>query len=134
MDEELTGKIKEIGGLLGIQDIPDNIGDVLGAFLGSNNSSEKKSTENEVEENKSLPSLPEKKETEDLLQGLDPIMLMNLLSRVKSIQEKNANDEKVRLLKALRPFLSGDRRKKVDNCVSLLALKEFAPLLSNFGK
>ena len=39
MDNELNDKIKEIGSMFGISDIPDNIGEIVSAFLTS--SSEK---------------------------------------------------------------------------------------------
>ena len=120
MEEGLDKKIKEIGGLLGIDNIPDGIGDIIGSFLG------------EPENGKDC-GCEEKKDSKTecvaVEDGLDPVMLLNIFSKVKQLQEKNQNDDKVRLLKALRPFLGKQRRQKVDQCVNLIMLKELAPLL-----
>lgn len=35
MDNELNDKIKEIGSMFGISDIPDNIGEIVSSFLTS---------------------------------------------------------------------------------------------------
>lgn len=131
MDNELAGKIKEIGGLLGIENVPDNIGELLGSFLGDNGSDEKDS-EIKTEAGRALPCNSEKEQDDSL--GIDPVMLMKIMSGVKQAQEKGVNDDKVRLLKALKPFLSDTRRKKVDNCVNILIFKELAPLLGQLGK
>ena len=131
MDNELAGKIKEIGGLLGIENVPDNIGELLGSFLGDNGSDEKDS-ETKTEAGRGVSCSNEKEQDDSL--GIDPVMLIKIMSGVKQAQEKGANDDKVRLLKALKPFLSDTRRKKVDNCVNILMFKELAPLLGQLGK
>ena len=60
------------------------------------------------------------------------LQIGNLLSSV------NGEDERARLLNALKPFLSEDKRPKVDNAVKLLKLAKMAEaagktdLLKNF--
>ena len=60
------------------------------------------------------------------------LQIGNLLSNV------NGEDERARLLNALKPFLSEDKRPKVDNAVKLLKLAKMAEaagktdLLKNF--
>ena len=82
-------------------------------------------------------SQPQKSEPETSAgsQGteLDALLQIgNLLSNV------NGEDERARLLNALKPFLSEDKRPKVDNAVKLLKLAKMAEaagktdLLKNF--
>ncbi len=114
MDGELDEKIKEIGGLLGINEIPDGIGDIIGAFLGDGGAKEQE--QNIPCEDKS---------------DIDPLKLIDMFSKVNELRTGSQNDSRIRLLKALKPFLSEQRKQKVDNCVNMIMLKEIAPL---FGK
>ena len=107
MDDGFDSKIKEIGGMLGIDYIPDGIGDIIGSFLNGNEK----------------PASPVSCDT------TDPSAMLAMVSKIKQIQETNHNDDKVKLLKALRPFLGKQRRQKVDQCVNIMMLKEIAPLI-----
>ncbi len=131
MNDELAGKIKEIGGLLGIENVPDNIGELLDSFLGEGGA-DKDAKDTQKGTGQVVPCSSEKEQCDSL--GIDPVMLMKIMSGVKQAQEKGVNDDKVRLLKALKPFLSDTRRKKVDKCVNILMFKELAPLLGQLGK
>lgn len=57
MDNELNDKIKEIGSMFGISDIPDNIGEIVSSFLTSSSgkaqeaASEQSCAENNTAEN-----------------------------------------------------------------------------------
>lgn len=83
------------------------------------------------EEGKQPPPQPEPAENKST--ELDALLQIgNLLSSV------NGEDERARLLNALKPFLSEDKRPKVDNAVKLLKLAKMAEaagktdLLKNF--
>ncbi len=53
--------------------------------------------------------------------------LAPLLGRV------NQEDDSTRLLRALRPLLSGERQKKIDEAVKILQLMRLLPLLQNMS-
>lgn len=63
---------------------------------------------------------------------LDPAQIgkiMSVMSKLKS----NRDDERSRLLLALKPHLSPPRREKVDTAVKLLKLIDLLPLLKDSG-
>ena len=56
--------------------------------------------------------------------------LMKMLSAFKG---GGASDDRVRLLMALKPHLSGERRKKADQAAKMLRLVPLLPLLKESG-
>lgn len=49
------------------------------------------------------------------------------------LKSKSTDNEKTRLLLALKPHLSTQRQKRVDTAVKILKLLELAPMLSELG-
>ena len=110
MDRETEEKIKQIGSMFGINEIPDNIGDIIESFVSNKDSS----------------SNTEKKDKDtDNGLGIDEDTL-KLISMLKNTFNKNKNDDKTRLLNALAPFLSEEKQVKVKNCVKLMTFAEIA--------
>ena len=62
--------------------------------------------------------------------GLDPKML-GLIAR--AMRMMNEPDPNVELLKALKPYLEGSRRDKVDEAVKVMRLLRLVPLLQESG-
>ena len=59
---------------------------------------------------------------------LDAILkLMPILASI------NQEDEKTRLLNALRPFLKEERRKKLDEAIKMMQLFKLLPLIKSQG-
>ena len=56
-------------------------------------------------------------------------MLLGLFSKLKNNNDDNAS----RLLIALKPHLSGDRRERVDSALKILKLLELLPLIKESG-
>lgn len=56
-------------------------------------------------------------------------LLLGLFSKLKS----NNDDNTSRLLLALKPHLSGDRRERVDTAIKILKLLELLPLIKESG-
>lgn len=137
MDAEFENKLKEIGGMLGITEIPENIGDLVSTFLGSGE-----------ETTEAVPDAPgstaagelvktnheEARDEEDAGESaIDPAMLLEIVGKLGTAQKNSKNDKKIKLLRALRPFLGKERQAKVDQCVRLMMLSEFAPYLKKLG-
>ena len=81
------------------------------------------------EENK--PSAePDKQQDEGLFSGLDPEMLLKMLSLFESL---NQPDDNQRFLLALKPLLREENRPKVDSAMRLLKLFSLLPLLKDSG-
>lgn len=87
------------------------------------------------EEKPKLPELPQNDMTSllgnDALFGNDALSgitkIMPILNMVKQ------EDETTRLLMALRPFLSEEKRKKLDDAKKMLQFMKVLPLLKNGG-
>lgn len=62
--------------------------------------------------------------------GFDLSMLARLAPMLSSLR---AEDENTALLKALRPYLHGDREKRLDDAIQILKMMRFLPLLQDKG-
>ena len=56
-------------------------------------------------------------------------MVMNIMSKLKSEQ----NDDRAKLLLALKPHLSAERQKKADNAVKMLKIVSLLPIIKDTG-
>ncbi len=64
--------------------------------------------------------------------GLDPSQIAKIMS-VMSRLKTNKDDNRSRLLLALKPHLSTPRQEKVDTAIKLLKLVDLLPLLKDSG-
>lgn len=72
-------------------------------------------------------------ETDSLLAGLDGDMLQTIMKMAPLLSNFRQEDDSTRLLRALRPMLSEERQKKLDEGTKLLQLMRMLPLLKNSG-
>lgn len=56
-----------------------------------------------------------------------------LLKLAPLLGNMNKDDENTVLLKALRPYLHGDREKRLDDAIQILRLMKFLPLIQEKG-
>ena len=134
---ELNDKIKEIGSLFGITELPDNIGDIVSSFLGGSSegndqkgsedsekhieSMQKNCDENSNIGNTNLPSIPG-----DRFEDIDMTKVLSLLQKYREAKRSSNNDKKIRLLYAIEPFLNERRKDKVGSCVKFLTFAQIA--------
>lgn len=72
----------------------------------------------------------ETKSEESPFGDIDMGKVLNVMGKLKS---KSGENEKTRLLLALKPHLSEVRQKRVDSAVKILKLLELAPMLAELG-
>lgn len=60
--------------------------------------------------------------------------LDGLLKLMPLLSQMGRDDQNTTLLKALRPYLHGDRGKRLDDSVRMMQLLKFLPLLQKGGK
>ncbi|MBQ7966138.1 MAG: hypothetical protein IJ331_08665 [Ruminococcus sp.] len=65
--------------------------------------------------------------------GFSPDMMSMLTKLAPMMNSMNSEDDTTRLLKALRPFLSDERKKKLDEASKLLKMMKLLPLIKDFG-
>lgn len=63
--------------------------------------------------------------------GIDPQMIARLLELMPLLQSKG-DDERTRLIAALKPLLSPQRRKKADEAIQLMRLMDMLPIIEKF--
>lgn len=115
MDDELS---KKLDNLLNSPDGMEKIQSMMAA-LGVSPDALKSAVSPEPEPTPPPVAMPE-------LDGL--LKLMPLLSQM------GKDDQNTTLLKALRPYLHGDREKRLDDSVRMMQLLKFLPLLQKGGK
>lgn len=123
MNEDLNEKIREIGSLFGIEEMPDNIGNIVESFLSNSKDIDEEAdiiTE-KVSENKSAEN------NFDFDIG-KYVQIMNSLKKATN----NTDDKKIKLLYAIEPFLNGKRKEKIGNCVKFLTFANIAKDLRLF--
>lgn len=64
---------------------------------------------------------------------LDPVQMGNMMKMMSVLKSQNKEDDNTRLLNALKPHLSAERRKKVDKAISLLKIVKLLPILKESG-
>lgn len=137
MDNDFNDKIKEIGNMFGISEMPDNIGDIVSSLLTSSEpSAEKpesdKQTSANAETEQSCTSSPhightnKKSNSFDFLEDIDIAKVLKLLNKYKEAKKNKEKDKKIQLLYAVEPFLNDKRKDKVDNCVKFLTFADLA--------
>ena len=78
-------------------------------------------------------SPPKQESSESSIFGdIDPSQIENIIS-VMSRLKANQNDDRSKLLLALKPHLSPPKREKVDTAIKLLKLIDLLPLLKDSG-
>ena len=104
----------------------DDISEKLSAILNDPEGMEKikKMAENLLGE-----SQPKEKEPLEEI-GLDMATLTRAIGLLKN---NNKENERVKLLLALKPHLSSEKRERVDTAVKILKLLDMAPLLKEMG-
>lgn len=120
---ELNEKIKEIGSLFGITELPDNIGDIVSSFLSSSDDTVEAS-DTDSEENIGSTNLPAL--TGDIFEDIDMAKVISLLQKYRDAKKNSLNDKKIRLLYAVEPFLTEKRKEKISSCVKFLTFAQLA--------
>lgn len=69
-------------------------------------------------------------QSEGLFSGLDPEMLLKMLSLFETLNQPNDNE---RFLLALKPLLREENRPKIDSALRLMKLFSLLPILKESG-
>ena len=69
-------------------------------------------------------------QSEGLFSGLDPEMLLKMLSQFETLNQPDDNE---RFLLALKPLLREENRPKIDSALRLMKLFSLVPILKESG-
>lgn len=79
------------------------------------------------------PSPPQNPLSSLMSGGISPELLGTVTKFLPLIQDMNRDDESTVLLNALRPFLSGDKCKRLDEAQKMLKIMRILPALRGTG-
>lgn len=101
----------------------DNIEEMLRALVGDEGEEQNRCDCNECRED-------DKEQSEGLLSGLDPEMLIKLMGLLETL---NQPDDSERFLLALKPLLRTENRAKIDSALRLIKLFTVLPIIKEAG-
>lgn len=125
MSDDMGDKIKQIAEMLG-QDsnsgIPDNVKGLLNMFMSANNSKDETSSDDNSSEKSNPPEETSRADTDDLADMARKMKkAMNILN--------TANDPRVNLLNAVKPYLNDNRQKKLQKCMKIIKIGSLTKML-----
>lgn len=119
--DDVSSRLKDILGDPGSMEKIRN----LAAMLGSTGDGQESSPPQEEE--------PEHARQEPAVSGADAELMRNVMRLAPLLSHARQENDSTRLLRALRPFLSEKRRKKLDEALRLLQLARALPYLKGSG-
>lgn len=160
MNNDLGKKVQQIAQMLDQEDIPENAKELITLLASSLSKKEGDGSskwgdgsfieqrERDSYAQKAIDSSWEQKEEDGYVQNaidstnsdksskqesdINPEMLNTAMKAVNRI--KSANDPRINLLNAIKPFMNTRRQKKIRNCIQLLQLAGISRLLDDLEK
>jgi hypothetical protein len=131
MSDDMSDKIKQIAEMFGQNsntNIPDNVKGLLNMFMSSGNSS---SGGDSKEEDSSDNSSSEKTDTREEPSRTDTDDLADMTRKMKKAMSmlNTANDPRVNLLNAIKPYLNNNRQRKLQTCMKIIKIGSITKLL-----
>ncbi len=140
MSDDLGKKVQQIAQMLGQDNVPDNIKELVSLIAASLNKGD--SSPSSPEGDSSLPTLPDvlpddggtspNKEVSDSAPALNSEALDNAKDTLRHLN--SANDPRINLLNAIKPFMNNKRQKKIGNCIQLLQIAGLSRMLNEKEK
>lgn len=141
MSDNLNKKVQQIAQLLGHDNVPDNVKELvslLSASLENNGDASSEadsftaSTQPDSIKHSSDEQAPALQSSSEDPQSINRDVLAtarNALSKLNS-----SNDPRINLLNAIKPFMNNRRQKKIGNCIQLLQIASLSRLLNEQEK
>ena len=120
MSDDLNKKIKQIIDILGQENPPDNVQNLISLLSGAVNKDEITSKSNDK-----ISPKEERIERNEIDENID------LIRKAKKVMDKlsNNNDPRINLLTAIKPFLGNKRQQKIGNCIKILHMSRLTSLM-----
>jgi len=125
MDDNLNNKIKQITDMLGQENMPDNLKSFLSMLEKPNKENSDSPNANESPPIRDMPNSTNENQN-----------TFEMVHKIKKAMDhfNSANDPRITLLTAVKPFLNEARQKKLTQCVKLLQVSSIAKLMDENGK
>ncbi len=163
MSDDLGKKVQQIAQLLGQEDVPDNVKELVSLIAASldnkgskgdvsseaeaestsNASSEKVTSDGDISPETLPPGTGSPVQGNTIQNAARPgsegkgaVLNKDMLDTAKSALSRfNASsDPRINLLNAIKPFMNNKRQKKIGNCIQLLQIAGFSRLINDQEK
>lgn len=115
MDEDMNSVFEKLNTILNDESMSENLKDIFNNFSSSSSNSNDNNSNKSREENKSSFDFD-----------------INTILKIKKIMDSmnlKENDSRTQLLLSLKPYLSTDKKEKLDNYMKLLKMAKIFELL-----
>lgn len=127
MSDELDKKIQQIAELLGQDNVPDNLKELVALFASSLGT--KKDGEESLRSPEAKPAeKPAATDHAEQSSNLDPDMLDKARKAIERLAP--GSDPRINLLQAIKPFMNSNRQKKIGSCIQLLQVAGLSRLMN----
>lgn len=123
MSNDMSDIMKNLNNMLNENKIPDNIKDMLGAFVKDSNNATSESYSEASKSNDSNSSFSD----------IDINTIIKMQEIIKSMNSES-NSSRSNLLRSLKPYLQPSRQEKVDQYIQLFNMEKVFKMLNNNEK
>ncbi|HEX2946207.1 MAG TPA: hypothetical protein VHT96_09675 [Clostridia bacterium] len=132
MSDDLGKKIQQIAQLLGQDEVPDNVKELVSILANSLGKKEEGISDTAQAEADSDIKQPD----EDRQTAEAPVINPEILSTARNALDRfsTSGDPRINLLMAIKPFMNTRRQKKIGSCIQLLQVAGLSRMLNEHGK
>jgi len=143
MNDDLNRKVQQIAQLLGHDNVPDNVKELVSLLSASLEKSGDSSSKVDVSADPAQPpkqNVPESNTAQTAAAQPDtenpPQINQDVLNTARSALNRlnTVNDPRINLLNAIKPFMNNRRQRKISNCIQLLQIASLSRLLNEQEK
>ena len=126
MSDDLGKKVQQIVQMLGQENAPDNLKELVTLLATSMGAKE-----NNVDQVASSGA-----DTVEKPVITDPVISTEMLNTARKTMDRlnTGSDPRINLLHAIKPFMNSKRQKKIGNCIQLLQVASLSRLLNEHEK
>ncbi len=131
MSDDLGRKIQQIAQMLGQDEVPDNVKELVSILANSLGKKEDGNSQPVRAETGSEAKLDENRQAAET-----PALSQEVPDTAKHSNDRfnSSIDPRINLLMAIKPFMNNRRQKKIGNCIQLLQIAGFSRMLNDREK
>lgn len=131
MSDDLGRKIQQIAQMLGQDEVPDNVKELVSILANSLGKKEDGNSQTVRAETGNEVKLDESRQAAET-----PASSQEALDTVKHSNDRfnSSSDPRINLLMAIKPFMNNRRQKKIGNCIQLLQIAGLSRMLNDREK
>ncbi len=145
MSDDLSKKVQQIAQMLGQDDVPDNVKELV-ALIASSLKGDSPSQGDSPSEHGSSPegegdsphqqNHPSQNSSDSEINSYAPTLSNEMLDTAKNALRNinSTNDPRINLLNAIKPFMNNKRQRKIGSCIQLLQIAGLSRMLNEKEK